>query len=313
MSKTATCFFALGVCVAMAAACGDDDGGDGGSGGSGGSGGQGASGGAAGSGGGGGSAGGVAGQPNTAGTAGTAGTPGTAGTGGTGNAGTGGQAGAGTVDTDAGADGSVDAGPDGSLEVDASVPPDGGPSGPADSGVNGDCAGFATGVIVPQNSQDVVIARVIFNDDDETATAVLRVIVPFAFGGGQVLCWGPSNSECAIVDDDGVEGERIAGTELSVVVGTNDDPISVLDGELLLASETPENVPNVYGYLNWGGHASVDVDDTGPLTSNEALAVLAGFWTDGDSVELTGEENAFFGIGDTSLENGFDACTADQL
>ena len=157
-----------------------------------------------------------------------------------------------------------------------------------------------------------MIARVIFNDDGETATAVLRVIAPFAFGGGQVLCWGPSNSECAIVDDE-VAGDRVAGTELSVVVGTADDPISVVDGELLLASETPENVPNVFGYLNWGEHVSEDVDDTGPLTTNEELAVLAGFWTDGDSIELTGGENAFFGIGDTAAEEGFDACTADQL
>jgi len=198
------------------------------------------------------------------------------------------------------------------VEADASAPPDSGPSGPVDSGVNGDCAGFTTGVIEPQNSQDVVIARVIFNEDGETATAVLRVITPFAFGGDQVLCWGATNSECTSVDDN-VSGDRIAGTEVSVVVGTTDDPISVDDGELLFAAETPENAPNVFAYVNWGDHVSADVDDGGPLGTNEELAVLAGFWTDENTIELTGTENAFFGIGDTAADTGFDACTADQL
>jgi hypothetical protein len=306
MSRTATCFFALGICVALAAACGDDD--DDGFGGSAGTGGNGGSAGSGGSGGNGGSAG------NTAagGNGGSAGDTAVGGTAGTGTAGTGngtagvGQAGSGTVETDAG--------PDGSVESDASVdPPDSGPTTPVDSGVNGNCVGFTTGVgtIAPQNGQDVVIARVIFNDDDETATAVLRVVVARNIGGTQVLCWGASNSECASVDD-GINGaEAPVGTEISVVVGTEEDPIDDDSGELLFAEEVPEADPQVvYAYVNWGDHDSADVDDTGPLPTLEGFGVDR--WTTGQSIDLDGN-NAFFGSGDTSEAAGFGVCTADQF
>jgi hypothetical protein len=314
MSRTATCFFALGICVAMAAACGDDDGGGDGGGGSGGTGGQGGSagsGGSAGNGNGGGGdagsgpVGGAAGQTNVAGSSGVAGS----GTAGSGTAGSG-QAGAGTVPP------IVDAGPDGSVESDASVPPpDSGPSEPADSGVNGDCAGFTTGIpnINPQNSQDVVIARVIFNNDGETATAVLRVINAFTFGGDQVLCWGSSNSECALVDD-GIEGNPSpVGAEIFVTVGNAIDPIDATEGELLFAADTPQTDPAVFGYVNWGDHVSADVDDAGPLPTLEGFADAQNFWTIGESVDLDGNDNAFFGLGDTDVGTGFAGCTADQF
>ena len=237
---------------------------------------------------------------------------GTAGNGSSGSAGTAGSsagsAGTGTVDEG-------DAGPDGSVESDASTdPPDSGPSTPADSGVNGDCTGFTTGLttLAPQNNQDVVIARVIFNDDDETARVVLRVINDFSFGGEQVLCWGSTNSECASVDDL-VTGDRPPGTELTVIVGTDDDPVDNDEGELLFAADTPENNPTVFAYVNWNDHDSEDVDAAGPLPSLEGFADAANFWTDGQTITLTGDENAFFGSGDTDLAAGFGVCTADQL
>lgn len=307
MSRTATCFVALGLCVAMAAACGDDDGGDGG-GGSGGQGGTGGSGGSAGSGGSGGVGGtsaGAAGQTN----GGSSGAAGADNGGAGGSAGSSaGAAGSGTVDP-------PDAGPDGSVEGDASTePPDSGPVVVADSGVNGNCGGFVSGLLTlaPQNNQDVVIARVIFNDDDETATVVLRSVNPFAFGGEQVLCWGPANSQCVEVDDD-LTGEQPAGLEVRVTVGVDENnAVSAEEGELLFASETPENVPTVFAYVNWGDHVSVDVDAGGPLGTNEALADVANFWTLGDSIDLDGN-NAFFGDGDTAEAAGFDVCTADQF
>lgn len=315
MSRTATCFFALGICVAMAAACGDDDGGDGG----GGSGGMGASGGSGGSSGGGGSggsagapSGGSAGQPG----GGAGGTPGGSGSGGTsGSAGSSaGSAGTGTVVP-------FDAGPDGSVESDASTEP----VPPADSGVNGDCVGFAdppTGDDA-QTGQDVVISRVLFNDDDQTATVVLRVINPFALGGEHRICWGASNSECAFADD-GVDGgdagsaERPAGTDVSIVVGTPADPIDVDAGELFYASNVPEEAGTpsgviVFAYVNWGDHDSADVPAAGVGETLETLAVAADRWTLGDSITLDANDNAFSGSGDTISDNGFAGCTADQL
>lgn len=313
MSRTATCFFALGMCVALAAACGDDDGGDGagGSGGMGGGGGTsagsgGSSSGAGGSSGGqGGSAGASGGSAGASG--GSAGASGgsagsSAGTAGAGQAGEGGSS---SEDPDAGDGGVTDASTD---------PVDSGPTIEPDSGVNGNCVGFANppSPIDPQNNQEVVIARVIFNPDELTATAVLRVVNDFAFGGDQVLCWGATNSECASVDD-GAAGERQPGTEVLVEVGSADDPIDVDAGELLFAANTPENVPNVFAYVNWGDHDSAVVDDDGPISTLEEMADDAGFWTVGESIELENGENAFFGQGDTALGSGFDGCTADQF
>jgi hypothetical protein len=221
----------------------------------------------------------------------------------------------------------VDAGPDGSVESDASVPPpDAAPPVDPDSGVNGNCAGFLSPStpISAQAGQDVAIARVIFNDDDETATVVLRVINGgvFAFGGDQVLCFGASNSECVAVDD-GVPGDLAAGVELSVVVGLGVPVIGAAvnslvavdddEGELFFAAEAPQNDPQtIYAYVNWGDHDSADVDTVGPLPSLEGFAVTANRWTLDDSLTLNGN-NAFFGQGETDVETGFGVCTADQF
>lgn len=291
----------------MAAACGDDDGGDG----AGGGGGTGAAGGSAGAGGGGGTSAGEGGGGGSAGSSAGSTSGGAGGSAGSGTAGTGGAAGSGTAGS-----GTVeppDAGPDGG-EADAS-PDSGGPVTVPDSGVNGDCAGFTTGIpnIDPQNSQDVVIARVIFNPDGVTATAVLRGINPFGFGGDHVICWGANNSTCAGVDD-GISGdESPAGAEILVTVGTPDDPIEVDEGELWFGANFPEEDPIVFAYVNWGDHDSEDADDGGPILSLEGMADAAGFWTVGDSIELDGDDNAFFGFGDTAVGAGFDGCTADQF
>ena len=325
MTRTASCFFALGIGIALAAACGDDDGGDGagGAGGGGGSGGAGASGGAAGTGGDAGS--GAAGTGGaTAGAGGSAGT-GSAGTGGSsgstaGTAGTssGGAAGTGE-DPDAGPDGSVeDGGPDSSAAGSAGTAGTAGTggTGPVDSGVNGTCDGFTTGpaAIVPQANQDVVIARVIFNDDDETATVVLRVTTAFSFGDPMQLCWGAEDEECVLADD-GIIGDRAIGTELFFEVGSEDSPVNNNEGELLFVNALPSsgNADSPFAYVNWGDFDSVDPDGIGPAPTLEGLADTANFWTSGDSIDLTGTENAFFGNGDTDVDTGFGTCTADQF
>jgi hypothetical protein len=213
------------------------------------------------------------------------------------------------------------------VEADASTePPDSGPPVVADSGVNGDCAGFTTGLttLAAQAGQDVIIARVIFNDDDETATVVLRVVNPdvFAFGGEQVLCFGASNSECVAVDDN-VVGDLPAGTELEVVVGlgvpvvgaavTSTVAVDDDEGELFFAAEVPQNDPQtIYAYVNWGDFDSADVDTGGPLPTLEGFAVAANRWTLNDTIEL-GADNAFFVEGDTTEADDFGVCTADQF
>jgi hypothetical protein len=311
MSRTACCFLALGISVAaFAAACGDDDGGGGGTGGNGGNGGSGASGGS------GGSAGSGAG---TAGAAGEAGGGAGGGTAGTGNAGAGGTA-AGAAGSSAGTagtgsveepDGGIDGGePDSGVVVDA-----GGNQGPADSGVNGNCVGFTTPPtpIDPQSNQDVVIARVIFNNDNETATVVLRVTAVAGidgFGDTQQLCWGPSDEECAAVDDN-ITGARPLGSEVSVVAGTVDFPVDNDEGEFLFISDLPSSGNGVpFAYVNWGDHASED--PAGAADSLENIAIAGGFWTTTESVTL-GANNALFGQGDTSVAAGFGVCTADQF
>jgi hypothetical protein len=189
-----------------------------------------------------------------------------------------------------------------------------GPVPPVDSGVNGNCTGFTTGpvTIEPQNNQDVVIARVIFNNDDETATAVLRVTTAFIFGEPMQLCWGASDEECVSADDE-VAGARAIGTEFALVIGSEDFPVTTEEGELLFISNFPSSAEgDAFAYVNWGEYVSEDLDDGGPLTSQEELAVAAGLWTDGDSLDLD-TNNAFFGDGDTSVETGFGFCTADQF
>jgi hypothetical protein len=194
-----------------------------------------------------------------------------------------------------------------------------------DSGVNGDCVGFADPPTADdaQAGQDVVIARVLFNDDGNTATVVLRVINPFALGGEHRICWGPDNSDCVFADD-GVDGsgdagaaERPAGTEVPIVVGAVGNPIDVDSGELFYASNVPEEAGGegviVFAYVNWGDHDSADVPGAGVGATLESLAEAAGRWTTGDSITLDENDKAFSGSGDTASEAGFAGCTADQL
>jgi hypothetical protein len=142
MSKTAGCVFALGACMVLAAACGDDDGGtgtggNGGAAGSSGGAGDGGPAGAAGA-----SAGGSAGTPS----GGASGAP----AGGAGESGNGGSAGDGAA-------------------------PDAGTGDGGGVVVMGDCPAFATAAleIGPQDGQQLAIARVLFNSNG-TADVVVR-------------------------------------------------------------------------------------------------------------------------------------------
>jgi len=250
-----------------------------------------------------------------------AGAGGTAGNGNGGNGGSGvagssngGAAGSGTAGTGSAGTGTVvDAGSDSGAEADSGVV-DAGTTEPADSGVNGDCTGFTTGIanIEAATSQDVVIARVIFNSDDTTATVVLRVVTAdgFTFGGDQKLCWGATDDECAAVDD-GIEGAPSPlNAELPVVIGTVDSPVTADEGEVLFLSDFATLNPDfAFAYLNWGDHDSADPAGVAPTLETQA----GGFWTSGDSVTLTGAQNAIFVNGDTTVGTGFGVCTADQL
>jgi len=93
--------------------------------------------------------------------------------------------------------------------------------------------------------------------------------------------------------DDAVQGPRPIGTDFALTVGT---PAPVF-----------ESFP--FAYVNWGQHTSVDPDGAGPLLTLQDIAVEAGFWTSGDSIEL-GTANAFFGNGTTVFETGFVACNS---
>jgi hypothetical protein len=161
-----------------------------------------------------------------------------------------------------------------------------------------------------QNSQDVVIARVVFAADAQTATVTLRVLFAFTFGAPMQLCWGSNDAQCVSADD-AVQGPRPIGTDFALTVGTPAFPVTRAAGELAFNSDLPsvfESFP--FAYVNWGQHTSVDPDGAGPLLALQDIAVEAGFWTSGDSIEL-GAANAFFGNGETLFETGFVACNSD--
>jgi len=344
MTRTASCFFALSIGIALAAACGDDDGGDGvgGAGGGGGSGGAGASGGAAGTGG-------DAGSGGDAGTGGTA-----AGTGGDGGGVNGGSSGssagtagssagtagssAGTAGTSSGGAGSVeegDAGPDGSADSgpDSSVAGSAGTggtagtgsTGPVDSGLNGDCPSFPNAgnlaVAGAQNGQQVVIARIIFNTGDDSAKVVLRGVVtedvgdPF-YSSPKKLCSGPEDADC--VDIDALDlGALTANGEVEVTIGN----VTPDEGEIALISNFPE-VPQAFtfAYVAWGEDFISETPDPGGNdaaslpTSLDERADEDGFWDLGGRIEVTPQTNTIVGIGDTiDPAAGFTVCTGDDL
>jgi hypothetical protein len=322
MSRTACCFLALGISVAaFAAACGDDDDGGGGTGGNGGTGASGGSGGGTAGSGSAGEAGGGAGG-GTAGT-GNAGT-GNAGTGnaGTGNAGTGngGAAGSG-VEPDGGVPDS------GSGEPDSGVVDAGGNQGPADSGINGDCVpdfGTSTALCAAQNSQSVVIARVTFNGDG-TASVVLRSTDGadpggFTLGDIQVLCTGPADGDCVDPADHATLPTQLAlNAEITL---TNVPGLTADEGEIVLATGLPSDVAaTTFAYTAWGTSFVSAAPGGVGLLSWEDRAVLDGFWTLDDRIDVGATQNTYVcggntgdaDNGDTSLAAGFGICTADQF
>jgi hypothetical protein len=201
-------------------------------------------------------------------------------------------------------------------------PPMGGAGGGSGGAANGssDAGGSAGGTlsscdpsvnqgIDAEDNQDVVIARVVFAADAQTATVTLRVLFPFTFGEPMQLCWGSNDAQCVSADD-GVQGPRPIGTDLALTVGTPAFPVSLAAGELAFNSDLPSLESFPFAYVNWGQHTSVDPDGAGPLLSLQEIATGAGFWTSGDSIEL-GTANAFFGNGATVVESGFVACNSN--
>jgi hypothetical protein len=189
----------------------------------------------------------------------------------------------------------------------ANVPSDAG--GSAGGAVNS-CDPSVNQSIDAQNNQDVVIARVVFAADAQTAAVTLRVLFPFTFGAPMQLCWGANDAQCVSADD-GVQGPRPIGTDFVLTVGTQAFPVSRVAGELAFNSDLPsvfETFP--FAYVNWGQHTSVDPDGAGPLLPLQDIAVEAGYWTSGDSIDL-GTANAFFGNGATQFETGFVVCNSN--
>jgi hypothetical protein len=324
MSRTACCFLALGISVAaFAAACGDDDDGGGGTAGKGGSGASGGSGG--------GSSAGSAGS-GAAGEAGSGGTPaggaggGTAGTGnaGTGNGGSnsGGAAGTGVVETDGGV-------PDSGVEPDSGVVdvPDAAGTGPVDSGVNGDCPTFATATALceAQNNQPVAIVRVTFNANG-TGTVVLRGADSadpggFTLGDIQEMCTGPDDGDCVDPSDFG-DLPALLPVNAEVTL-TNVPGLDATEGELVLATGLPSDVAaTTFAYTAWGTGFTSEAPGGVGLLSWEDRALLDGFWTIDNRIDVGATQNTFIcganpggggNNGDTSLAAGFGICTADQF
>jgi hypothetical protein len=323
MSRTACCFLALGISVAaFAAACGDDDDGGGGIGGNGGSGASGGSGGSAGSAG--------SGDAGSAGSAGGGAGGSSGGSAGTGNAGSGnagtsaGQAGSGSAG--AAGDGSDGGVPDSGIvdEPDSGVVVDAGPD--PDSGLNGDCPDFATATAqtVAQTSQPVAIVRVTFNAGG-TATVVLRGTDGFDPGGFttgdiQAICTGPDDGDCSDPDDLGTLPALLA---LNAEVTLTVPGMVATEGELVLATGLPSDIgSSTFAYVAWGTDfvSEAPVGGVG-LLSWEDRALLDGFWTLDDRIDVGATQNTFIcggatgnaDNGDTSLAAGFGICTADQF
>jgi hypothetical protein len=185
----------------------------------------------------------------------------------------------------------------------------GGSAGGSAGGTVNACDPSANQSIDAENNQDVVIARVVFAADAQTATVTLRVLFPFTFGAPMQLCWGSNDAQCVSADD-GVQGQRPIGTDFPLTVGTQAFPVSRAAGELAFNSDLPSVESFPFAYVNWGQHPSVDPDGAGPLLSLQDIATGAGYWTSGDSIEL-GTANAFFGNGATASESGFVACNGN--
>jgi hypothetical protein len=292
MSKTAGCVFALGVCMVLAAACGDDDGGPA----------TGGNGGAAGAGGGAGS-----GNAGRAGSGGAGGAP-LGGSGGTPSGGaSGAPAGAAGEGGNGGSAGTGDE-PDGGV-------PDGGDV------VVGDCPAFATAALAieQQNNQQLAIARVLFNSDG-TADVVVRNPIP---AGGDAsagsigisvltqVCSGESDNDCVALSEFEEGEDFVPGQERTVTV----DAVPAA-GEIAVLSNVPSEVAFAHAYIAWGANfVSVAPTGTSPdggvLLSLEARAFEAEFWLDDPQqrIVLAAGQNTIVGDGDTALDAGFTTCT----
>lgn len=185
----------------------------------------------------------------------------------------------------------------------------GGGMGGSGEGTVNTCDPSVNQGIDAEDNQDVVIARVVFAADAQTATVTLRVLFPFTFGEPMQLCWGSNDAQCVSADD-GVQGPRPIDTDFVLTVGTPAFPVNPAAGELAFNSDLPSVESFPFAYVNWGQHPSVDPDGAGPLLSLQDSAVGAGFWTSGDSIEL-GTANAFFGNGATAFQTGFVACNGN--
>ncbi|HKO92344.1 MAG TPA: hypothetical protein VJU61_14370, partial [Polyangiaceae bacterium] len=197
-------------------------------------------------------------------------------------------------------------------------------TGPVDSGLNGNCPSFPNAAVQAQNGaqngQQVVIARIIFDTADGSATVVLRGVVsetlgdPF-YSSPKKLCSGPDDGDCVDIDDLEL-GALVAGAEVSV----NIDGVTPDGGEIALISNFP-GVPEAFTfvYAAWGTDFISEEPDPGDAdasnlpTSLDERADNDGFWDLGGRITVNAQTNTIVGVGDNiDPDTGFEACTGDD-
>jgi len=195
-----------------------------------------------------------------------------------------------------------------------------------DSGLNGNCPDFATSTALtaPQNNQPVAIVRVTFNGDG-TGTVVLRGTDGFDPGGFttgdiQDMCTGPDDGDCVDPGDFGALPTLLAlNAEVTL---TNVPGLDATEGELVLATGLPSDInATTFAYVAWGTDFVSEAPGGVGLLSWEDRALLDGFWTLDDRINVGATQNTFIcggntgnaSNGDTSLAVGFGVCSADQF
>jgi hypothetical protein len=252
--------------------------------------------------------------------AGTAGT----GNGGTGNGGTSaGTGGSGGSSAGTGGSGGSSAGTGGSV----AEPVDAGADAATDAAVVTD-AGLVEIVECPADlddatedattttgTQEVIITRIVFNDDGGATVTFRAVVDQFNFVSPLVLCTGSEfDEDCdAEVQDvegtgafDGGVGDLLEGEEVEFTTpGVN--PVA---GEIALLNGTdPGSI--VRAYVTWGNYTSLPPSEGDEEDDLETRAQAENVWTLGESVELLGN-SVIFANGDVTTADGFDACTPDD-
>jgi hypothetical protein len=163
-------------------------------------------------------------------------------------------------------------------------------------------------------TQEVIITRIVFNDDGGATVTFRAVVDQFNFVSPLVLCTGSEfDEDCDTgVQDlegtgafDGGVGDLLEGEEVEFTTpGVN--PVA---GEIaLINGAVGDSI--VRAYVAWGNFTSVAPSE-GDFDDLETRAADENVWTDGERVELLGN-SVIFANGDVTTADGFDACTPEE-